>query len=284
MKTRAKRVVWSVVDALLERPSFRSRFSGWVAQLQYRIGIGAGEDPATSGELVVLRILQHREASGAPLCVFDVGASVGDYAAGILGGAASTPVIHCFEPSPAAFAALESRFSQHPMLKLNQVGLASARGRRTLFADSPASALASLTQRNLAHLSMTLDHRDEVDVTTLDDYCREQHVDMIDLCKLDAEGHELEILRGGAETFGRQGVRVVAFEFGGCNIDTRTYLRDYWHFFREYGAKELYRVMPNQRLFAIRRYDERLEAFSTSNYLAILDRDLNRKVSQDSRF
>ena len=46
----------------------------------------------------------------------------------------------------------------------------------------------------------------------------------IDLLKLDVEGHELYLL--SAKKFISK-ISVIQFEFGGCNIDTRTYFRDF---------------------------------------------------------
>ncbi len=62
-------------------------------------------------------------------------------------------------------------------------------------------------------------------------------------------------------------VRAVQFEFGGANIDTRTYFRDFWYLFTEAGF-DLFRITPfgPQRLG---RYRERDEFFSTTNYVAV---------------
>jgi len=83
--------------------------------------------------------------------------------------------------------------------------------------------------------------------------------------KLDIEGHELAALKG----FGRalNVTRALQFEFGGCNIDTRTYFQDFWYFFRDQHF-DLYRITPfgAER---IRRYKERDEFFKTTNYIAV---------------
>jgi hypothetical protein len=87
----------------------------------------------------------------------------------------------------------------------------------------------------------------------------------LDIVKIDVEGHELAVLRG----FGRAlaATRVVQFEFGGCNIDTRTYFRDFWYFFTDEGF-DLYRITPigAER---IHRYRESEEAFTVTNFIAV---------------
>lgn len=72
--------------------------------------------------------------------------------------------------------------------------------------------------------------------------------------------------------------RVVQFEFGGCNIDTRTYSRDFWYFFRQRGFR-LYRLTPFG-LFGIDTYDERLENFTTTNYVAVAKRFDKERIAK----
>jgi hypothetical protein len=61
--------------------------------------------------------------------------------------------------------------------------------------------------------------------------------------------------------------RIIQFEFGGCNIDTRTYFRDFWSFFNFHNFK-LYRITPFG-LERITRYRQSDESFATTNYIAI---------------
>ena len=56
------------------------------------------------------------------------------------------------------------------------------------------------------------------------------------------------------------------FEFGGCNIDTRTYLRDFWYFFTERGFR-VHRIGPRARR-EMRQYHEIDEFFVTTNLIA----------------
>ena len=87
----------------------------------------------------------------------------------------------------------------------------------------------------------------------------------IDICKIDIEGHELDALVGFGEAI--KHISVIQFEFGGCNIDTRTFFQDFWYFFQEKGF-DLYRISPIG-LIHIPRYRELDEFFFiTTNYLA----------------
>jgi len=61
-------------------------------------------------------------------------------------------------------------------------------------------------------------------------------------------------------------VGVVQFEFGGCNIDTRTFLQDFWYLLTGAGYR-LHRLGPNG-LTPVDRYRETDEVFVTTNYFA----------------
>ena len=81
---------------------------------------------------------------------------------------------------------------------------------------------------------------------------------------MDIEGHELDALRGFGEAL--KHIDVIQFEFGGCNIDTRTFFQDFWYFFQKEGF-EIYRITPFD-LVKIESYQESEEYFVTTNYLA----------------
>jgi len=87
----------------------------------------------------------------------------------------------------------------------------------------------------------------------------------IDIAKLDIEGHELAALQGFGDAI--RATKIIQFEFGGANIDTRTYFQDYWYFFKEHGF-DLFRITPFGHQ-AIPAYREADEFFSTTNFLAV---------------
>jgi hypothetical protein len=85
------------------------------------------------------------------------------------------------------------------------------------------------------------------------------------LIKIDVEGHELDVLKGGLNTLAI--AQVIQFEFGGCNIDTQTFFQDFWYLFAEAGFA-IYRV-SRDRPIHISQYSEADECFRTTNFLAV---------------
>jgi hypothetical protein len=99
--------------------------------------------------------------------------------------------------------------------------LSDEAGSATLFSNEPGSGLGSLTKRKLEHFNIAFDTTETINTVRFEDYwkttlqCRQ-----LDMVKIDIEGHELTALKrfGGALHV----AKVIQFEFGGCNIDTRT--------------------------------------------------------------
>lgn len=51
-----------------------------------------------------------------------------------------------------------------------------------------------------------------VKVTTLNDFCQDRRINEVDFLKIDVEGFEIEVLKGGAELFQDKKIKLVAFE------------------------------------------------------------------------
>ena len=244
-----------------------------ITLLEERVGIGSGAGVSTSGERVAVEVLKSKYREAAT--IFDVGANKGQYCS-MLHGLLKDEMpfqVYSFEPSKATFGLLVQNTVDLKNVTLNNLGLFSESGEGTLYSDKEGSGLASLTARRLDHYR--IEHgslQENVKFITLDAYCQERDIQTIDLLKIDVEGYELDVLRGGDELFERGNVEIVQFEFGGCNIDTRTYFQDFYYFFskREF---DLYRILPDATLLKIGLYNKSLERFRTANYLAVHKRE-----------
>lgn len=221
-------------------------------------------DMRTNGECEVIRRFIPSSKT-----VFDVGANKGDWATEVL--ALNSHVdLHCFEPTQAAYRLLSSRFadSDNSTIHLNQFGLGSESGHRSAFLYGDADGGNSFYRRDpLSGDGRTQAVEERVSVSTLTDYCAANSIESIDLLKIDVEGHEVEVLRGGRSLFEKRAVGAVQFEYGGTFVKPRILLRDCFDFFAEYDYN-LYKVFPKE-LRPVPVYEERLESFRYSNWLAV---------------
>jgi hypothetical protein len=126
------------------------------------------------------------------------------------------------------------------------------------------TGLSSLEARDLADHGIAV--RDVVSVvtTTVDEFCSSRGIEAVDLLKVDAEGHDLAVLEGAATMLREARIAFVQFEFGGGNIDARTFIRDFLHVLG--GSYAVSRVLFDGLEPVV--YSEREEVFVTANYLA----------------
>jgi FkbM family methyltransferase len=226
-------------------------------------GIGSGVEAADSGEKVVLKFLK-----GESYTIFDVGANKGQYLNMIFNELTGKDAeIHAFEPGKYTFEILKQNSPDSPKIKLNNIALSSRDGELSLYYNEEGSGLASLTKRKLDHFNIAFSKSEKVKVTTLDNYCRNNGISHIHLLKLDVEGHELDVLKGAASMFSSRSIDIVTFEFGGTNIDTRSFFQDFYYFFKEHNM-DLFRITPSGYLFPIDKYKEEYEQFITTNFVA----------------
>jgi len=84
---------------------------------------------------------------------------------------------------------------------------------------------------------------------------------------MDVEGNELKVLDGALNMLASKRIRFIQFEFGGCNIDSRTFFQDFYYLLNK--DFQLYRIVQDG-LFPINHYKECYELFMTTNFLAEL--------------
>jgi FkbM family methyltransferase len=123
--------------------------------------------------------------------IFDVGANVGQTTL-LLKRYFPRSTIHSFEPVSSTFKDLKSRCGRLRGVHLHQLALANESGQMTIHLQSD-SELNSL--RFLA--SGPADSGAEVvSVTTVAAFCEHEGIDRIDALKIDAQGADLDVLRG----------------------------------------------------------------------------------------
>ncbi|WP_417423416.1 FkbM family methyltransferase [Hoeflea sp.] len=237
-------------------------------RLMKSAGLGHGGIVAKSGEMkaAAAALAQARVQTRTPV-LFDVGGNIGEWTLAAKQMWPSAQV-HVFEPSASHLEKLSQALTDLDGVTVNPVALGAAEGEATLYKDAEITGLASMTKRDLGHIGLSMDLSETIRIDTLDHYCARHGVEAIDMLKIDVEGHEFDVLKGGVDMLDQRKVAAVQFEFGGCNVDTRTFFRDFYDFFEARGYA-LNIAGPGGKLTPVRRYREFNEQFATTNYIAI---------------
>ena len=240
----------------------------------YGMNIGPASLPHYSGESYLLaNVIQvlHKK-TGSKITVFDVGANIGNYALEVHAALGVRARIFCFEPSCDTFEMLSNNTrSVSTIIKYNH-GFSDREEVLELFSDMKGSGLASLYDRRLDHQGTHLQNKETVKLSTVDIFCRDNGIKTIDLLKVDVEGHEYKVFSGAREMLDADAIDMIQFEFGGCNIDSRTYFQDFYYLLN--SKYRLYRLVFDG-LAPIDTYNEKYEQFRTTNFIAI-----HRKIGQ----
>ena len=230
------------------------------------MNIGTGSDVETSGEKRGIALLNKTFAADEALVIFDVGANVGHFARAVGQALKHQHKIYCFEPSTVAFESLQEALGGDANIQINKIGFSDRSEIRTLFADKAGSGIASVYDRGFADHGVAMPLTERVTMQTLDEFCSANNIGHIHYLKLDVEGHELNVLNGGNHMLSSNAIDFIQFEFGGCNLDSRTFFRDFYD--RLNPHFKIYRFLQDG-LARIREYRELDEVFVTTNFLAI---------------
>ena len=144
----------------------------------------------------------------SPSVIFDVGANVGQSATEY---AASWPEAHvyCFEPASDTYSKLNENILPNNNISTFNLALGKTPRKGELFIHEHSTLNSIKQQRS----DQSVDKQD-IDIQTIDSFCRETNIDEIDLLKIDTEGNDLNILKGAKELMDCGRIASVLVEVG----------------------------------------------------------------------
>lgn len=132
--------------------------------------------------------------------VFDIGANVGAHTLGLATSVGPNGKVFAFEPAGFAFAKLNENLSLNPELasrtEASQILLADSqtgRAQPEIYASWPLQGSRNVHPKHRGRLVSTAG----ACVDTLDHFVASRQIHRLDLIKVDVDGHELPVLRGG---------------------------------------------------------------------------------------
>jgi FkbM family methyltransferase len=127
--------------------------------------------------------------------------------------------IHAFEPVTKTFGILKRNVEKYKGIYCYQMALGANPGTAQIYLTEH-STMSSLIRPD-APLG-----EETVRITTVDDFAAEQNIDRVDLLKVDAEGFDLEVLKGAGRLLNEGKVAFVLAEIGFHRGDHRHLLFD----------------------------------------------------------
>lgn len=218
---------------------------------------GSANKPQDSGELSVFDYIDKKEQHD--LVIFDVGSNNGQYLGHLLSFFKHRKVsYYCFEPDPVAFGHLSKFAASKPDVSIFNLAFGGKPGVMTLYQSNSGSVGSSLVSLE----SKPDQQKVDVQVVTLDSFCKEHGITSIDFLKVDTEGFESEVLKGATELLANNKISYIQLEHGSMqSIKMGSSLYTYQQMLPKF---RLYHIKQNglRRI----RYSERFEIFYNSNY------------------
>jgi FkbM family methyltransferase len=131
---------------------------------------------------------------------FDIGANIGAHTLGLARAVGPNGRVFAFEPTDFAFEKLERNLALNPALadhtfaaQILLVASPSDRTEQEIYASWPLENTHGVHPKHRGRLVTTRNAA----VDTLDRFAATHNIDRVDFIKIDVDGHELPVLRGG---------------------------------------------------------------------------------------
>lgn len=191
--------------------------------------------------------------------IFDVGAHKGGYTEYVL---SVMPDADCFlfEPNSELFKELDKKYNAFNIL------LGEIKGVKTFYQCADKADELSSTYRR--EVFSEVEHNTEIKKChTVDDFCKSENIDHIDMLKIDVEGAELDVIKGALMMLDDKKISFLQVEYGGTYPDAGItglqviqYLNDLDYNVYELAGDELESIIP-ERFVEDYRYTNFLVTF-----------------------
>lgn len=146
--------------------------------------------------------------------IIDVGANEGQFALKIK-LVFPTADIHCFEPLNEPYKILENRFKDDATVHLYKYGIGALDEDKDIFVNnySPSSSLLEMLDLHKENFDFAKEvHQERISVRQLDSFFRD-NIKGKTLLKIDVQGYEMFVLKGGQNTLQQADVLIIETSF-----------------------------------------------------------------------
>jgi FkbM family methyltransferase len=248
---KAAHVAWSLRCRIQRQPLYRFRLpNGLLFDYPLRSEIGRAMFLVNRFEPAELRFVARFLRPG--MTFLDVGANGGLFSLVAARAVGAAGRVHAFEPAKAEFELLQHNLALNGFTHViaNEVAVSDKIG-LSRFAICQDGAYNSFGRNSLADQKIV--EWQAVRTMTLDAYLAAQNLGPVHLLKIDTEGAELLVLRGGAQLLRASDAPVVLCEFSDLTTAGLGYsTADLWAFFTDLGF-QLFQYVRNRLTLAPRK-------------------------------
>ena len=165
--------------------------------------------------------------------IFDIGSHTGGWTQ-MCSDIHNQSKFHLFEISTSSFQKLSQTFKKKENITCNNFGLSDKDTNIDYVDYGEYSQINSLILKSNFH-NNNLSNIKKTYTTTGDSYCKKNKIYEIDFLKIDVEGAENLVLKGFNEMLNEAKIKIIQFEYGHINADTKFLINDFYEFLQSKG-------------------------------------------------
>jgi len=179
--------------------------------------------------------------------IFDIGTNAGSFVKA-LNRFGIYKNIHCFEPHPV----LANKVREvYPYVKLNEYCVGNTNDNIDIYIPELSTGLSSIIKRPVFDkLNQTI-NKLNTKCVTLDKYCSDNKIDMIDFIKIDVEGAEKMVFEGAEKLLSSKLILAGVFEIGETLADAGTNTEEVCKLLQSYGYKIVKNISDTDYFFHV---------------------------------
>jgi FkbM family methyltransferase len=131
--------------------------------------------------------------------VFDIGANIGVFTC-FAANVVKKGKVFAFEPVSFVFDLLKKNTREYDNVECYKVGLGSEIDEKEILIRQWAPGDSTIQDSPIDRPHQSFDLKEKIEILTLDSFVKEKNLRKIDFIKIDVEGYEIEVLKGGIET------------------------------------------------------------------------------------
>ena len=154
-----------------------------------------------------------KNISGDKLVIFDVGSNTGVFIKSVSKSLKNKQIdFHSFEPNKELCILQKNiKFSKNQNLKINNLAISDVIETKNFYERSISSHSSLYENPQIEGLS-SVKRVHHIKATTLDQYCKENEIEKIDLLKIDVEGHDFKVLLSSKALLKERRVKLIKVE------------------------------------------------------------------------
>lgn len=207
------------------------------------------------------------------IIAFDVGANLGNWtmkALDISERKGLKTLVHCFEPAAATKQLLSSRLKGVTAAEIVGVALSDHIGTAQFYSSGAGKGTNSLGASSGPMV-------ESVPVTTVDEYLAQTGQVRVDILKIDAEGFDYLVLKGGIESLRTKRISVIQFEYNWRWIQNGASLKSVFGLIS--GLPYKLAKVTKEGLLYINEWHFELDKYFEGNYVLVRE-DVELNIAQ----